>query len=130
MTVTESLKDAATYAALRTKLAWLTHQVHTHGETVTTLATTVDDTAEQMQDASETMKALAVDTATTAEFADAAVVMTGAKEAAGAYTAAADSAASAAEDARTTVESDHGGIADAVDSSPVEMAEAAFYAQQ
>ncbi len=130
MSATESLKDAVTYAALRTQLAWLTHQVHVHAETVTTLAATVDETAEQMQDASETMKALAVDTATTAEFADAALTMTGAKEAAGAYTAAADSAAAAADDAKTTVETDHGGIADAVDTSPVDMAEAAFYAQQ
>ncbi|MEV7592587.1 hypothetical protein AB0O42_20160 [Streptomyces sp. NPDC089922] len=130
MSATESLKDAVTYAALRAKLAWLTHQVHSHAETVTTLATTVDETAEQMQDASETMKALAVDNATTAEFADAAVTMTGAKEAAGAYTAAADSAAAAADDAKTTVETDHGGIADAVGTSPVDMAEAAFYAQQ
>ncbi|MFI8446325.1 hypothetical protein [Streptomyces erythrochromogenes] len=130
MSATESLKDAVTYAALRAKLAWLTHQVHVHAETVTTLAATVDETAEQMQDASETMKALAVDTATTAEFADAALTMTGAKEAAGAYTAAADSAAAAADDAKTTVETDHGGIADAVDTSLVDMAEAAFYAQQ
>ncbi|WP_314242672.1 hypothetical protein [Streptomyces sp. DSM 40907] len=130
MSVTESLKDAATYAALRTKLAWLTHQVHVHAGTVTTLAATVDETAEQMQDASETMKALSVDAATTAEFADAALTMTGAKEAAGAYTSAADSAAAAADDAKTTVESDHGGIADAVDTSSVEMAEAAFYTQQ
>ncbi|MER6392430.1 hypothetical protein ABT236_28710 [Streptomyces sp. NPDC001523] len=130
MSVTESLKDAATYAALRVKLAWLTHQVHVHSETVTALVSTIDDTAEQMQDAAETMKALAVDSATTAEFADAAVVMTGAKEAAGAYTAAADSAAHAADDAKSTVESEHGGIADAVDSSPVEMAEASFYSQQ
>ncbi|MGW6569643.1 hypothetical protein [Streptomyces sp. NPDC054975] len=130
MTATESLRDAATYAALRTKLAWLTHEVHTHAETVTQLTTTVDETAEQMQDASETMKALAVDAATTAEFADAALVMSGAREAAGAYTAAADSAAAAADDAKSTVESDHGGIADAVDTSPVDMAEAAFYTQQ
>ncbi|MGO4457537.1 hypothetical protein AB4039_09520 [Streptomyces sp. M-16] len=130
MSATESLKDAATYAALRTKLAWLTHQVHSHADTVTTLASDVDETAEQMQDAAETMKALAVDDATTAEFADAALTMTGAKDAAGAYTAAADSAAAAADDAKTTTEADHGGIADAVDTSPVEMAEAAFYAQQ
>ncbi|MFE4264934.1 hypothetical protein [Streptomyces sp. NPDC056883] len=130
MSVTESLKDAANYAVLRTKLAWLTHQVHVHGETVTKLAADVDETAEQMQDASETMKALAVDDATTAEFAEAALTMTGAKEAAGEYNSAADSAAAAADDAKTTVESDHGGIADAVDTSSVEMAEAAFYAQQ
>lgn len=130
MSATESLKDAATYAALRTKLAWLTHQVHVHADTVTQLASDVDETAEQMQDASETMKALAVDAETTAEFADAALVMTGAKDAAGAYTSAAGSAAAAADDAKTTTESDHGGIADAVDTSPVEMAEAAFYAQQ
>ncbi|MER7955163.1 hypothetical protein [Streptomyces sp. NPDC096030] len=130
MTATESLRDAATYAALRTKLAWLTHQVHTHAETVTQLTTDVEETAEQMQDASETMKALAVDAATTAEFADAALVMTGAREAAGAYTAAADSAAAAADDAKSTVESDHGGIADAVDTSPVDMANATFYTQQ
>jgi methionine-rich copper-binding protein CopC len=129
MSVTESLKDAATYAALRVKLAWLTHQVHAHAETVTTLVKDIDDTAEQMQDASETMKALAVDDATTAEFADAALTMTSVKETAGAYSSAADSASAAAGDAKTTVESDHGGIADAVDSSPVEMAEAAFYAQ-
>ncbi|RST04592.1 hypothetical protein EF910_16435 [Streptomyces sp. WAC07149] len=130
MSVTESLKDAANYAALRVKLAWLTHQVHAHAETVTTLSTTVDETAEQMQDAAETMKALAVDDATTAEFADAALTMTGAKEAAGAYIAAADSAAAAADDAKTTVESDHGGIADAVSTSSVDMAEASFYTQQ
>ncbi|OEJ21798.1 hypothetical protein AR457_40925 [Streptomyces agglomeratus] len=129
MSVTESLKDAATYAALRVKLAWLTHKVHEHAETVTKLAADVDDSAEQMLDASETMKALAVDTATTAEFADAALTMTGAKEAAGEYTAAADSAAAAADDAKTTTESDHGGIADAVDTSPVDMAEASFYTQ-
>ncbi|MCX4526750.1 hypothetical protein OG982_13905 [Streptomyces sp. NBC_01551] len=130
MTATETLKDAATYAALRTKLAWLTHQVHAHADTVSRLASDVDDTAEQMQDAAETMKALAVDAATTAEFADAALTMTGAKDAAGAYTAAADSAAAAADDAKTTTESDHGGIADAVDTSPVDMAEATFYTQQ
>lgn len=130
MSVTESLKDAATYAALRAKLAWLTHQVQAHGESVTQLTAEVDDAAEQMQDASETMKALAVDAATTAEFADAAAVMTGAKEAAGEYTAAADSAAAAADDAKTTTESEHGGIADAVQTSPVEMAEAVFYTQQ
>ncbi|WP_405701598.1 hypothetical protein [Streptomyces sp. NBC_00069] len=129
MSATESLKDAATYAALRTKLAWLTHQVHAHADTVTQLTTEVDETAEQMQDAAETMKALAVDAATTAEFADAALTMTGAKDAASAYTAAADSAAAAADDAKTTTESEHGGIADAVDTSPVEMAEAAFYTQ-
>ncbi|GLW00299.1 hypothetical protein [Streptomyces lavendulae] len=130
MTATESLKDAVTYAALCAKLAWLTHQVRVHAETVTTLAAMVDETAEQMQDAAETMKALAVDDATTAEFADAALTMSGAKDAAGAYTSAADSAASAADDALLTVQSDHGGIADAVDASPVEMAEAAFYTQQ
>ncbi|MGW6408976.1 hypothetical protein ACWF95_17570 [Streptomyces vinaceus] len=129
MSATESLKDAATYAALSTKLAWLTHQVHAHADTVITLASEVDETAEQMQDAAETMKALAVDDATTAEFADAALTMTGAKDAASAYTAAADSAAAAADDAKTTTEADHGGIADAVDTSPVEMAEAAFYTQ-
>ncbi len=129
MSVTESLKDAANYGVLRVKLAWLTHQVHAHGETVTKLAAEVDDAAEQMQDASETMKALAVDAATTAEFADAATTMTGAKEAAGEYTAAADSAAAAADDAKTTTESDHGGIAEAVETSPVEMAEAVFYTQ-
>ncbi|MFF4847030.1 hypothetical protein [Streptomyces sp. NPDC001194] len=130
MSATESLKDAVTYAALRTKLAWLTHQVHSHADTVTQLTTEVDETAEQMQDAAETMKALAVDAATTAEFADASLTMTGAKDAASAYTAAADSAAAAADDAKTTTESEHGGIADAVDTSPVEMAEAAFYAEQ
>ncbi|MFZ3467480.1 hypothetical protein ACODT3_39825 [Streptomyces sp. 4.24] len=129
MSVTESLKDAATYVALRTKLAWLTHKVHEHAETVTKLAAEVDDTAEQMLDAAETMKALAVDDATTAEFADAAVTMTSAKEAASEYTAAADSAAAAADDAKTTTENDHGGIADAVDTSPVDMAEATFYTQ-
>ncbi|ARE77233.1 hypothetical protein B6R96_27560 [Streptomyces sp. Sge12] len=130
MSVIETLQDAVTYAALRAKLAWLTHKVHVHAETVTRLAADVDDTAEQMQDASETMKALSVDAATTAEFADAALTMTGAKDAAGAYTSAADSASAAADDAKTTAESDHGGIADAVDTSPVEMAEAAFYTQQ
>ncbi|GGR85771.1 hypothetical protein Snoj_44190 [Streptomyces nojiriensis] len=130
MSVLESLIDAVTYAALRTKLAWLTHKVHAHAETVNRLAAEVDDTAEQMQDASETMKALAVDTATVAEFADAALTMTGAREAAGAYTAAADSASAAADAAKSTTENDHGGIADAVDTSPVEMAEAAFYTQQ
>jgi methionine-rich copper-binding protein CopC len=129
MSVTESLKDAATYAALRAKLAWLTHKVHAHAQTVTTLASDVDDAAEQMLDAAETMKALAVDDATTAEFADAALTMTGVKDAAGAYTSAADSASAAADDAKTTTENDHGGIAEAVDSSPVDMAEAAFYTQ-
>ncbi|MFC8793335.1 hypothetical protein [Streptomyces cinereoruber] len=129
MSATETLKDAANYAALRTKLAWLTHKVHAHAQTVTTLASDVNDAAEQMLDASETMKALAVDDQTTSEFADAALTMTGVKEAAGAYTSAADSASAAADDAKTTTETDHGGIADAVDSSPVEMAEAGFYAQ-
>ncbi|MFD4577628.1 hypothetical protein ACFWNK_35370 [Streptomyces sp. NPDC058417] len=129
MSVTETLKDAATYAALCTKLAWLTHNVHAHAQTVTTLASDVVDAAEQMLDASETMKALAVDDATTSEFADAALTMTGVQDAAGAYTSAADSAAAAASDAKTTTETDHGGIADAVDSSPVDMAEAAFYTQ-
>lgn len=129
MTGTETLKDTATYAALLAKLAWLTHKVHGHGDTVTKLASDVDDTAEQMQDASETMKALAVDDATTAEFADAALTMTGVKEVAGAYTSAADSASAAADDAKSTTQSDHGGIADAVATSPVEMAAAAFYTQ-
>ncbi|HEY9327054.1 MAG TPA: hypothetical protein VIS09_02245 [Streptomyces sp.] len=129
MSATETLKDAANYAALRTKLAWLTHKVHAHAQTVTTLASDVDDAAEQMLDASETMKALAVDDATTAEFADAALTMTGVKDAAGAYTSAADSASAAADDAKTTTESDHGGIADAVATSPVDMAEASFYTQ-
>ncbi|MET9208212.1 hypothetical protein ABZW38_24080 [Streptomyces bacillaris] len=129
MSATETLKDAATYAALRTKLAWLTHKVHAHAQTVTTLASDVNDAAEQMLDASETMKALAVDDQTTSEFTDAALTMTGVKDAAGAYTSAADSAAAAADDAKTTTESDHGGIADAVDSSPVDMAEATFYTQ-
>ncbi|MFC8270393.1 hypothetical protein ACFUIZ_32435 [Streptomyces cinereoruber] len=129
MSATETLKDAANYAALRTKLAWLTHKVHAHAQTVTTLAADVNDAAEQMLDASETMKALAVDDQTTSEFADAALTMTGVKDAAGAYTSAADSASAAADDAKTTTETDHGGIADAVDSSPVEMAEAGFYAQ-
>ncbi|MFC9339387.1 hypothetical protein ACFT0G_12160 [Streptomyces sp. NPDC057020] len=130
MSATETLKDAANYAALRTKLAWLTHKVHAHAQTVTKLAADVDDAAEQMLDASETMKALAVDDATTSEFADAALTMTGVKDAAGAYTSAADSASTAADDAKTTTENDHGGIADAVATSPVDMAEAAFYTQQ
>ncbi|WDM16476.1 hypothetical protein J3S85_36320 [Streptomyces lavenduligriseus] len=130
MSVNESLKDAATYTALRTKLAWLTHKVHAHAQTVTKLAADVNDAAEQMLDASETMKALAVDDATTSEFAEAALTMTGVKDAAGAYTSAADSAAAAADDAKTTTENDHGGIADAVDSSPADMAEAVFYTQQ
>ncbi|WP_444971611.1 hypothetical protein [Streptomyces sp. SAI-25] len=129
MSATETLKDAATYAALRTKLAWLTHKVHAHAQTVTTLASDVNDAAEQMLDASETMKALAVDDQTTSEFTDAALTMTDVKDAAGAYTSAADSAAAAAADAKTTTESDHGGIADAVGSSPVDMAEATFYTQ-
>ncbi|MGI5485106.1 hypothetical protein [Streptomyces lavendofoliae] len=129
MSATETLKDAATYAALRTKLAWLTHKVHAHAQTVTTLASDVNDAAEQMLDASETMKALAVDDQTTSEFADAALTMTGVKDAAGAYNSAADSASAAADDAKTTTETDHGGIADAVDSSPVDMAEANFYTQ-
>ncbi|MFE7583099.1 hypothetical protein ACFU5Y_16300 [Streptomyces gardneri] len=129
MSATETLKDAANYAALRTKLAWLTHKVHAHAQTVTKLGADVDDAAEQMLDAAETMKALAVDDATTSEFADAALTMTGAKDAAGAYTSAADSAAAAADDAKTTTENDHGGIADAVATSPVDMAEAAFYTQ-
>ncbi|MEU2507647.1 hypothetical protein ABZ621_23460 [Streptomyces sp. NPDC007863] len=130
MSATETLKDAANYAALRTKLAWLTHKVHAHAQTVTKLAADVDDAAEQMLDAAETMKALAVDDATTSEFTDAALTMTGVKDAAGAYTSAADSAAAAADDAKTTTENDHGGIADAVATSPVDMAEAAFYTQQ
>lgn len=130
MSATETLKDAANYAALRTKLAWLTHKVHAHAQTVTKLAADIDDAAEQMLDASETMKALAVDDATTSEFADAALTMTGVKDAAGAYTSAADSASAAADDANTTTENDHGGIADAVAASPVDMAEAAFYTQQ
>ncbi|MFC7979821.1 hypothetical protein ACFUT3_31875 [Streptomyces cinereoruber] len=129
MSATETLKDAATYAALRTKLAWLTHKVHAHAQTVTKLASDVNDAAEQMLDASETMKALAVDDQTTSEFADAALTMTSVKDAAGAYTSAADSAAAAADDAKTTTETDHGGIADAVDSSPVDMAETTFYTQ-
>ncbi|MGW3394053.1 hypothetical protein [Streptomyces hydrogenans] len=129
MSATETLKDAANYAALRTKLAWLTHKVHAHAQTVTKLAADVDDAAEQMLDASETMKQLAVDDATTSEFTDAALTMTGAKDAAGAYTSAADSAAAAADDAKTTTENDHGGIADAVATSPVDMAEAGFYTQ-
>ncbi|MFF1405068.1 hypothetical protein [Streptomyces sp. NPDC058294] len=130
MSVTESLKDAANYAALRTKLAWLTHKVHAHAQTVTTLASDIDDAAEQMLDAAETMKALAVDDATTSEFTDAALTMTGVKDAASGYTSAADSASAAADDAKTTTENDHGGIADAVETSPVDMAEAAFYTQQ
>ncbi|MFI8426023.1 hypothetical protein [Streptomyces sp. NPDC085479] len=130
MSATETLKDAANYAALRTKLAWLTHKVHAHSQTVTKLAADVDDAAEQMLDAAETMKALAVDDQTTSEFADAALTMTGVKDAAGAYTSAADSAAAAADDAKTTTETNHGGIADAVATSPVDMAEAGFYAQQ
>ncbi|MFD8733215.1 hypothetical protein [Streptomyces sp. NPDC059611] len=129
MSITETLKDAATYAALRTKLAWLTHKVHAHGQTVTLLGSDINDAAEQMLDASETMKALAVDDETTSEFADAALTMTGVKDAAGAYTSAADSASAAADDAKTTTESDHGGIADAVATSPVEMAAAGFYVQ-
>ncbi|MFC7933915.1 hypothetical protein [Streptomyces cinereoruber] len=129
MSVTETLKDAANYTVLRTKLAWLTHKVHAHSQTVTQLASNINDAAEQMLDAAETMKALAVDDQTTSEFADAALTMTGVKDAAGAYTSAADSASAAADDAKRTTENDHGGIAEAVESSPVDMAEASFYTQ-
>lgn len=78
----------------------------------------------------EQIAALKVDAATVAETREAAKIMQGISAVALSYANAADETARAAAAAEAQAVTDHGGIQEAVDRSPVPMAKSAWYRQE
>lgn len=95
-----------------------------------TLAKTLTDEAKDTGRVAEQIVALNVDQATIAETRELASIMQGLSTATLAYATAADEASRAAAAAERQAVTDHGGIQQAADRSPVRMANASWYTQE
>ncbi|MCC9312078.1 hypothetical protein LN042_34320 [Kitasatospora sp. RB6PN24] len=94
------------------------------------LAKALEDEARDTGRIAEQISALKVDSATVAETREVGRIMQGISTAAIAYAAAATEAGQHARTADQQAVTDHDGIQQAVDSSPVEMADRGWYTQE
>lgn len=94
------------------------------------LATAMDEHAKDTGRVAEQIAALKVDAATVAETREVARIMQGMSTAAIAYADAADEASRTAAAAEQQTIATHGGIKEARDRSPVEMADRGWYGQE
>lgn len=121
---------ALTYRQLLRETRDLAKGVRHATETHKKLATAMDQQAKDTGRIAEQIAALHVDTATVAETREVSRIMQGLSVAALAYANAADEASRAATAAEQQTRTDHGGIQEAADRSPVPMADRSWYAQE
>lgn len=119
-----------TYRELLRETRALAKEIRGATEDHKKLAKTLADEAKDTSRVAEQIAALNVDTATVAETREVARIMQGLSTATLAYASAADEASRAATAAERQTITDHGGIQQAVDSSPVRMANASWYNQE
>ena len=121
---------ALTYRELLRQVRAVARDVRRATEVHRQMAAAMGEQAADNGRVAEQIAALAVDQATVAETREVSRIMQGLSTAARAYAAAADDAARAAAVADRQAETDHGGIQEAADRSPVPMAARGWYAQE
>lgn len=121
---------ALTYRELLRETRDLARGVRHATESHKKMATAMDGQAKDTGRIAEQIAALKVDTATVAETREVARIMQGLSTSALAYASAADEASRAATAAEQQTRSDHGGIKEAADRSPVPMADRSWYTQE
>lgn len=119
-----------TYRQLLRATRELAREVRRDTEAHRKLAAKQDEEAKDTGRIAEQIAALGVDAATVAETREVARNMRGLSESALAYAAGTDDAARAAKAAENEAVNTHGGIQEAVDRSPVDMAKSEFYTQE
>jgi hypothetical protein len=119
-----------TYRQLVKAVRDLAREVRRDTEAHRKLANKQQEEAKDTGRIAEQIAALKVDPATVAETREVARVMQGLSTHALAYATAADETSRAAKAAENEAVTTHGGIQEAVDRSPVPMANAAFYTQE
>jgi uncharacterized protein (DUF2235 family) len=121
---------ALTYRQLLRETRALARDVRRSTEAHKKMATAVDQRARETGRTAEQIAALHVDAATVGETRETARIMLGLSTAALAYANASDEAARSAAAAEQQTITDHGGIQEAADRSPVPMAARPWYAQE
>jgi hypothetical protein len=121
---------ALTYRELLRETRALAKGVRHATETHKKLAAAMDEQAKDTGRVAEQIAAMKVDTATVAETREVARIMQGLSTSALAYASAADEASRAATAAERQTVSDHSGIKEAADRSPVTMADRSWYTQE
>lgn len=121
---------ALTYRQLLREARDLARGVRRATESHKKMATVLDGEAKDTGRIAEQIAALHVDTATVAETREVARIMQGLSTSALAYASAADEASRAATAAEQQTVTDHGGIKEAADRSPVPMADRRWYTQE
>lgn len=119
-----------TYQELLRETRTLARGVRKATETHKKMAGALHDGAQETGRIAEQIAALHVDNATVAETREVGRIMDGMSTAAIAYANAADEAARAAVAAEQQTITDHGGIKEAADRSPVDMADRDWYRQE
>lgn len=119
-----------TYRELLREARALARDVHRATEEHRQMASAMDSHAKDTGRVAEQIAALKVDTATVAETREVARIMQGLSTAALAYASAADEASRAAAAAEQQAVVTHGGIQEARDRSPAEMADRGWYTQE
>lgn len=121
---------ALTYLELRRETKALARDVRRATEQHKKTAAAMDAEAKDTSRIAEQIAALKVDTATVAETREVSRIMQGLSQAALAFANAAEETSRSATAADQQAQSDHGGIHEAVGSSPVPMADRAWYTQE
>jgi hypothetical protein len=119
-----------TYKELRREVRALAKEIRDATNAHHTTARRQNAEARDTRHVADQITMLRVDQATVAETREVARIMTGLSDAALAYATACEETARAATAAEEQAVTDHGGIQDAVDRSPVPMANAAWYRQE
>ncbi|MER8188202.1 hypothetical protein [Kitasatospora sp. NPDC094015] len=121
---------STTYIEMLRTVRALAKEVRRATDAHRTMATALTGEAKDTGRIAEQIGALRVDTATVAETREVSRIMQGLSQNAIAYANAADDAARQATATENTTVDHHGGIKQAADSSPVPMADKAWYAQE
>jgi hypothetical protein len=119
-----------TYRQLVKAVRELAREVRRDTEAHRKLALKQQEEAKDTGHIAEQIAALGVDAATVAETREVARIMQGLSASALSYASTADEASRAAKAAESEAVTTHGSIQEAVDRSPVPMANAAFYTQE
>jgi hypothetical protein len=119
-----------TYRQLLRETRALAREVRRDTEAHRKLATKQDEEAQDTGRIAEQIAALGVDAATVAETREVSRIMKGLSNSALSYATTAEEASRAAKAAENEAVTTHGGIQEAVDRSPVDMAKSEFYTQE
>lgn len=121
---------ALTYRELLRQIRTLAREVRKDTEEHKKLADALNGEARDTGRIAEQIASLKVDASTVAETREVARIMQGVSDSALSYANAADEASRSAQAAENQLTTEHGGIQQAVDSSPVSMAERTWYGQE